>query len=399
MVALLACRFLEGGQGGPGGGWRADGKGERRRLRGGGPGAERPGDLADQPGMSDPPSMSSVVSHSTTSGALRVLQQGDLLGGADLMPVQSESGRKKRARKAGQPPKKLGFVTALALVVQHGRQLAEGSGQDGAVALPPLRPHRPHRAGLRHAHHPRRAPAAVLVPQLPQGAPAAAQGPCRTSPGDAVKATLAETPTRSPRSPGAPTPAPPSPATACSSPSTSSRAAGAAPPECPSRPRAADQRPEPPPAEMTVPSAGLIPHLAEEGSSTMAVRSDTVGIKNRRHGGDDAVKHGPQPSKGRPTPFRDELPLLRRERLMAGRVWASLGAPPAEDSPRRGPRTRAKEAPQPDAHQAQRRVSRATQQIRNAHDSRTMLRANERRAVLLGVRTGRHPLPVAAVVR
>ncbi|KFA87875.1 hypothetical protein Q664_44620 [Archangium violaceum Cb vi76] len=47
---------------------------------------------------------------------------------------------------------------------------------------------------------------------------------------------------------------------------------------------------------MTVPSAGPIPHLAEEGEH-MAVRSDS--------------------SKGRPTPFRDELPLLRRERLLA----------------------------------------------------------------------------------
>jgi hypothetical protein len=49
----------------------------------------------------------------------------------------------------------------------------------------------------------------------------------------------------------------------------------------------------------------------------MAVRTDTVGIKNRRHAATYTVQTGPQTSKGRPTPFRDELPLLRRERLLA----------------------------------------------------------------------------------
>lgn len=49
----------------------------------------------------------------------------------------------------------------------------------------------------------------------------------------------------------------------------------------------------------------------------MAVRTDTVGIKNRRHAATHAVQHGQQTSKGKPLPFRDELPLLRRERLLA----------------------------------------------------------------------------------
>lgn len=79
--------------------------------------------------------MNSVVSHSTTSGALRVLQQGDLLGGADLMPLLGKSGRKKRTRKAA-PPKKLGFATALALVVQHGRQLAKEVGKTALSRCP-----------------------------------------------------------------------------------------------------------------------------------------------------------------------------------------------------------------------------------------------------------------------
>jgi hypothetical protein len=79
--------------------------------------------------------MSNVVSHSTTNGALRVLEQGNLLGGADLMPVQSGSGRKKRARKLGAGPK-LGFATALALVVQHGRQLAKEVGKTALSRCP-----------------------------------------------------------------------------------------------------------------------------------------------------------------------------------------------------------------------------------------------------------------------
>ncbi|MCY1082717.1 hypothetical protein [Archangium lansingense] len=76
------------------------------------------------------------MSHSTTSGALRVLEQGNLLDGADQMPVQSGSGRKKRARKSGSAPKKLGFATALALVVQHGRQLAKELGKTALSRCP-----------------------------------------------------------------------------------------------------------------------------------------------------------------------------------------------------------------------------------------------------------------------
>lgn len=86
--------------------------------------------------MSDPSSMSSVVSHSTTNGALRVLEQGNLLDGANLMPLLGKSGRKKRARKSGAAPKKLGFATALALVVRHGRQLAKEVGKTALSRCP-----------------------------------------------------------------------------------------------------------------------------------------------------------------------------------------------------------------------------------------------------------------------
>lgn len=86
--------------------------------------------------MSDPPSMSGAVSHSTTNGAMRVLEQGSLLGGADLMPLLNGSGRKKRARKAGAAPKKAGFAKALALVVQYGRQRAKEVGKTALSRCP-----------------------------------------------------------------------------------------------------------------------------------------------------------------------------------------------------------------------------------------------------------------------
>lgn len=85
--------------------------------------------------MSDPPSMSGAVSHSTNTGALRVLEQGNLLGGADLAPVLKGNGKKKRARKTGAGPK-LGFATALALVVQHGRRLAKEVGKTALSRCP-----------------------------------------------------------------------------------------------------------------------------------------------------------------------------------------------------------------------------------------------------------------------
>ncbi|WP_224244968.1 hypothetical protein [Hyalangium gracile] len=68
------------------------------------------------------------MSHSTTESATQVLEQGNLLGGTDLVPVVG--GKKgKRARKfhvASDRP--LGFAKALALVVEHGRQKAREHG-------------------------------------------------------------------------------------------------------------------------------------------------------------------------------------------------------------------------------------------------------------------------------
>lgn len=70
----------------------------------------------------------------STHGALRVLEQGNLLGGADLMPVQNGNGRKKRTRKQAKP--KMGFAEALALVVRHGRQMAKEVGKTALSRCP-----------------------------------------------------------------------------------------------------------------------------------------------------------------------------------------------------------------------------------------------------------------------
>lgn len=68
------------------------------------------------------------MSHSTTQSATQVLEQGNLLGGTDLVPVIG-GGKRKRARQfhvASDRP--LGFAKALALVVEHGRQKARETG-------------------------------------------------------------------------------------------------------------------------------------------------------------------------------------------------------------------------------------------------------------------------------
>ena len=49
----------------------------------------------------------------------------------------------------------------------------------------------------------------------------------------------------------------------------------------------------------------------------MAVRTDTVGIKNVRQASAHAAQPSQHASKGKPIPFQDEIPLLRRDRLLA----------------------------------------------------------------------------------
>ncbi|HYH99947.1 hypothetical protein [Hyalangium sp.] len=78
--------------------------------------------------MSDLPSMTCTVSHSNDQSATHVLEQRNLLGGTDLVPILG-GGKRKRARQfhvasAGR----LGFAVALALVVEHGRQKAKEHG-------------------------------------------------------------------------------------------------------------------------------------------------------------------------------------------------------------------------------------------------------------------------------
>ena len=78
--------------------------------------------------------MSGAVSDSSY-GALRVLEQGSLLDGADLMPLLNASGRKKRARKKKEEQKP-GFAAALALVVKKGRQVAKEVGKTALSKCP-----------------------------------------------------------------------------------------------------------------------------------------------------------------------------------------------------------------------------------------------------------------------
>ncbi|NMO13849.1 hypothetical protein HPC49_39095 [Pyxidicoccus fallax] len=79
--------------------------------------------------MSDRPSMSGPVSHSTSpSSPSRVLEQRNLLGGMDLMPVLGRGGRKRGRSFHIASTGRIGFAAALALVVEHGRQKAKEIG-------------------------------------------------------------------------------------------------------------------------------------------------------------------------------------------------------------------------------------------------------------------------------
>ncbi|MBZ4420527.1 hypothetical protein [Myxococcus sp. RHSTA-1-4] len=79
--------------------------------------------------MSDRPSMSCPVSHSTSpSSPSRVLEQRNLLGGMDLMPVLGRGNRKRGRSFHIASTGRIGFAAALALVVEHGRQKAKEIG-------------------------------------------------------------------------------------------------------------------------------------------------------------------------------------------------------------------------------------------------------------------------------
>jgi hypothetical protein len=82
----------------------------------------------------------------------------------------------------------------------------------------------------------------------------------------------------------------------------------------------------------------------------MAVRTDTVGIKNRRHAAAHAVQHGQQASKGKPLPFRDELPLLRRDRLLARARLGPASEPHLPKIPRTAAPVRGRKKPPSQMH-------------------------------------------------
>jgi len=70
------------------------------------------------------------VSHSNdqSASATHVLEQRNLLGGTDVVPIMG-GGKRKRARQFHvASEKRMGFAVALALVVEHGRQQAKEHG-------------------------------------------------------------------------------------------------------------------------------------------------------------------------------------------------------------------------------------------------------------------------------
>ncbi|MET0404029.1 MAG: hypothetical protein ABW123_16575 [Cystobacter sp.] len=66
----------------------------------------------------------------------------------------------------------------------------------------------------------------------------------------------------------------------------------------------------------------------------MAVRTDIVGIKNLRQVGAHAAQPSQHASKGKPIPFHDEIPLLRRERLLERVTLGPAAEPHLPKTPR-----------------------------------------------------------------
>jgi hypothetical protein len=76
------------------------------------------------------------VSHSKNQSATQVLEQRNLLGGTDLVPVLG-GGKRKRARQIHvASERRLGFAVALALVVENGRQKAKETGVTSMTRCP-----------------------------------------------------------------------------------------------------------------------------------------------------------------------------------------------------------------------------------------------------------------------
>ncbi len=81
--------------------------------------------------------MSCPVSHSSTnSSTSRVLEQRNLLGGMDLVPVLGGNTRKRARKFHIAAERRVGFAAALALVVEHGRQKAKETGTTSLTRCP-----------------------------------------------------------------------------------------------------------------------------------------------------------------------------------------------------------------------------------------------------------------------
>jgi hypothetical protein len=83
----------------------------------------------------------------------------------------------------------------------------------------------------------------------------------------------------------------------------------------------------------------------------MAVRTDIAGIKHPRQADAHSAQPSQQTSKGRKaTPFHDELPLLRREQLMARATPGPAARPPRPKRVRAGVPVQGRKKPPSQMH-------------------------------------------------
>jgi len=82
----------------------------------------------------------------------------------------------------------------------------------------------------------------------------------------------------------------------------------------------------------------------------MAVRTDTVGIKNMRQVGVHASQPSQQASKGKLLPFQDEIPMMKRDRLLARATLGPAAEIPQPKTPRGEATVRGRKKPPSEMH-------------------------------------------------
>jgi hypothetical protein len=80
--------------------------------------------------------MNGPVSHSNSHSAPRVLEQHNLLGGTDLLPVTGSSKRRRTKTFHVPTERRMGFAMALALVVAGGKKQARELGTTSLSRCP-----------------------------------------------------------------------------------------------------------------------------------------------------------------------------------------------------------------------------------------------------------------------